>query len=86
MAVESADQAWTQAHIHALEGGAPKLVIPDNAKTGVSRACRCDPDLNPSYQEMVPGSPAPEPDSGPRSYRYRHRSLEPAREALTLRF
>jgi transposase len=48
-------EAWLQAHIHALEffGGAPKLVVPDNARTGVTRACRYDPDLNPTYQEMA---------------------------------
>lgn len=47
--------AWLTAHIHALEffGGAPRLLVPDNAKTGVTRACRYDPDLNPTYQEMA---------------------------------
>jgi transposase len=47
--------AWLQAHIHALEffGGAPTLVVPDNTKTAVSRACRYDPDLNPTYQEFA---------------------------------
>jgi transposase len=46
---------WLTAHIHAFEffGGVPKLLVPDNAKTGVSRACRYDPDLNPTYQEMA---------------------------------
>jgi Mu transposase, C-terminal domain len=33
--------------------GTPKLVVPDNAKTGVTKACRYDPDLNPTYQEMA---------------------------------
>ena len=48
-------EAWIQAHVHSLEffGGAPRLVVPDNAKTGVTRACRYDPDLNPTYQEMA---------------------------------
>jgi transposase len=27
--------------------------VPDNLRTGVSRACRYDPDLNPTYQEMA---------------------------------
>lgn len=31
----------------------PKLVVPDNTKTGVTKACRYDPDLNPTYQEMA---------------------------------
>lgn len=29
----------------------PKLVVPDNTKTGVTKACRYDPDLNPTYQD-----------------------------------
>jgi lipopolysaccharide assembly outer membrane protein LptD (OstA) len=42
-------------HIHALElyGGAPTLTLPDNTKTAVSRACRYDPDLNPTDQEFA---------------------------------
>jgi hypothetical protein len=27
--------------------------LPDNAKTGVTKACRYDPDLNPTYREMA---------------------------------
>ena len=46
---------WIVAHIHALEflDGVPELIVPDNAKTGVTRACRYEPDLNPTYQEMA---------------------------------
>jgi hypothetical protein len=41
-------EAWIQAHIHGLEffGGAPTLMVPDNTKTAVTRACRYGPDLN----------------------------------------
>ena len=48
-------EAWIQAHIHALEffGGVPTPVVPDNTKTAVTRACRYDPDLNPTYQEFA---------------------------------
>jgi hypothetical protein len=28
-------------------------VVPDNTKTGVTKACRYDPDLSPAYQEMA---------------------------------
>jgi transposase len=54
----TADQqltSWLNAHVHAFEyfGGVPKLLVPDNPRTGVSRACRYDPDLNPTYQEMA---------------------------------
>src|SRR5438105_12133072 len=47
--------AWISAHIHAFEyfSGVPRLLVPDNLRTGVSRACRYDPDLNPTYQEMA---------------------------------
>lgn len=47
--------SWLSAHMHAFEffGGVTKLMIPDNTKTGVNRACRYDPDLNPTYQEMA---------------------------------
>jgi transposase len=47
--------AWLNAHIHAFEyfGGVPRLLVIDNTRTGVSRACRYDPDLNPTYQEMA---------------------------------
>ena len=30
-----------------------QLSVPDNTKTGVTRACRYDPDLNPTYQEFA---------------------------------
>lgn len=48
-------QHWIGAHVRTFEflGGCPKLVVPDNTKTGVTRACRYDPDLNPTYQEMA---------------------------------
>ena len=47
--------AWLGCHIHAFEyfGAVPRLLVPDNTRTGVSRACRYDPDLNPTYQEMA---------------------------------
>src|SRR6266513_674709 len=47
--------AWLSAHMHAFEyfGGVPRLLVPDNLRTGVSRACRYDPDLNPTYQELA---------------------------------
>ena len=46
---------WIGAHVRAFEfyRGVPKLVVPDNTKTGVTKACRYDPDLNPTYQEMA---------------------------------
>jgi transposase len=47
--------SWIGAHVRAFKffHGTPKLVVPDNAKTGVTKACRYNPDLNPIYQEMA---------------------------------
>jgi transposase len=47
--------SWIGAHVRAFEfyQGVPNLVVPDNTKTGVTKACRYDPDLNPTYQEMA---------------------------------
>jgi transposase len=46
---------WLGAHVRAFEflGGVPELAVPDNTKTGVRRACRYEPDLNPAYQELA---------------------------------
>lgn len=55
-AMESQDiPSWITAHIHAFEyyGGVPEITIPDNLKAGVSKACRYEPDLSPTYQDMA---------------------------------
>jgi len=46
---------WLGSHRRAFEflGGVPELVIPDNLKSAVSKPCRYEPDLNPSYQELA---------------------------------
>jgi transposase len=46
---------WIDCHVRAFEflSGTPKLVIPDNPKTAVDRACRYEPDLNRTYHEMA---------------------------------
>ena len=46
---------WTGSHVRAFEffGGVPEIVVPDNLRSGVSRACRYEPDLSRSYQEMA---------------------------------
>jgi len=45
---------WLGSHARAFDylGGVPKLIVPDNLKSGVTRACRYDPDINPSYQQL----------------------------------
>ena len=46
---------WIGSHIRAFEffGGTTKLVVPDNPRSGVNRACRYEPDLNRTYHEMA---------------------------------
>ena len=29
------------------------MVVPDNLKSGVNKACHYDPDINPTYQDMA---------------------------------
>ena len=45
---------WIGCHVHAFEyfDGVPRLVVPDNPRTGVDRACRYEPDLNRTYHEL----------------------------------
>jgi transposase len=59
---------WLGSHVRAFEylGGAPQIVVPDNLRSGVNRACRYEPDINPSYAEwathygvaVIPARPA----------------------------
>jgi transposase len=46
---------WIDAHVRAFTffGGVPLLVVVDNLKSGVSRACRYDPEMNPTYRELA---------------------------------
>jgi len=46
---------WLGAHVRALEflGGCPHAIVPDNLKSGVKRAHRYEPELNPSYQDLA---------------------------------
>ena len=46
---------WLNCHIHAYEyfGGATRLLIPDNLKTGVIKNTRYETVLNRSYQELA---------------------------------
>jgi len=48
-------QSWIGSHIRAFEffGGVPRLLVPDNLKSAVSKPDRYDPDINPTYYEMV---------------------------------
>ena len=34
-------------------GGVPEIVTPDNLKSGVTKACRYEPGVNRTYEEMA---------------------------------
>jgi len=46
---------WLGAHVRAFEfmGGCPAVVVPDNLKSGVAKACRYEPEINKSYSELA---------------------------------
>jgi len=46
---------WIGAHQRALTyfGGCPALLVPDNLKSAVARACRYEPTLNRTYADMA---------------------------------
>lgn len=46
---------WIEAHnaAFAFFGGVPQLLVPDNAKVAVIKACHFDPMLNRSYNDMA---------------------------------
>ena len=48
-------QHWLAGHVRAFAffGGVPKILRPDNLKTGVKKPNYYEPDLNPSYQELA---------------------------------
>jgi transposase len=45
---------WIDAHMKAFVfiDGVPEIVVPDNTKTGITKACRYEPDINPTYHAM----------------------------------
>jgi len=46
---------WIGSHVRAFTffGGAPHLLVPDNLRSGVNKACRYEPDINPTYDDMA---------------------------------
>jgi len=46
---------WIGSHRRALEyfQCAPRVLVPDNLKSGVSKACKYEPELNPTYADMA---------------------------------
>jgi transposase len=47
--------SWIGSHVRALDyfQGSPAVIVPDNLKNAITRPCRYEPDLNPTYQEMA---------------------------------
>lgn len=48
-------RSWLEVHANAFEfyGGVPESVVPDNLKSGVTKACWYEPELNRSYLELA---------------------------------
>lgn len=46
---------WIHSHVRAFTyfGGIPAIIVPDNLKSGVNKACRYDPEINREYREMA---------------------------------
>lgn len=47
--------SWIGSHTRAFSffGGVTRIVVPDNPLAGVSKACRYEPEINPTYNEMA---------------------------------
>jgi transposase len=47
--------SWINAHVRALVffGAVPEIIIPDNLKSGVTKPCYYEPDINPTYLGMA---------------------------------
>jgi transposase len=46
---------WIGGHVRAFAaiGGVPHILVPDNLRAAVKKACRYEPDLNPTYHELA---------------------------------
>lgn len=46
---------WIASHVRAFQffGGVPALLVPDNLRAAVSKACRYDPQINNTYADMA---------------------------------
>lgn len=46
---------WIRSHVHALEyfECAPRIVVPDNLRSAISKACFYEPELNPTYADLA---------------------------------
>ena len=46
---------WINSHVRAFQyfASAPRVLVPDNLKSGVNKACFYEPELNPTYADMA---------------------------------
>jgi transposase len=46
---------WIGSHRRMLEffGGAPALIVPDNLRSAINKACRYEPEVNPAYADFI---------------------------------
>jgi transposase len=46
---------WIASHgrAFAFYGGVPQILVPDNLRSGVTKACRYEPELNPTYADLA---------------------------------
>jgi transposase len=46
---------WIGAHVRLFSflGGVPEIIVPDNLRSGVTRAHRYEPEINPTYAELA---------------------------------
>lgn len=46
---------WIDGHVNAMNffGGVPEVWVPDNLKSGVTKPCRYEPDINPTYNDLA---------------------------------
>jgi len=46
---------WIASHTRMLEffGGSPEIYVPDNLKSGITKPCRYEPQVNRTYQELA---------------------------------
>lgn len=47
--------SWLTSHVNMMAyfGGSPKILVPDNLKSGVKSPDYYDPEINPAYQELA---------------------------------
>jgi transposase len=46
---------WVMSHVHAMNyfGCCPSIIVPDNLKSAVAKACYYEPDINPTYADLA---------------------------------